>query len=297
MKKGFLLRVLILSLSILVFPVSHIAQAQGVLKLGVLAKRGAQVAKKKWGSLADYLGEATGTRVVLVPLSFVAIEPAVQKKKIDYLLANPGFFVDLNEKYGVKALATMLNKRQNKALDQFGGVIFVKADSPIDGIADIKGKKFMCVKKTSFGGGQMAFRHLIEKGVDPFKDVTLLEGKKHDSVVMAVKKGIVDVGTVRSDILERMESEGKIKLSQFKVLDKANDSFPFVHTTRLYPEWPFAALSHVSDDTNKKILDALLALKPGSPAAKAGKIVGWKKPLDYTQVAECLRIVRTKMGK
>ncbi len=267
--------------------------AADILKLGVLAKRGPAVAQKKWGPLTAYLSSKTGKKVVLIPLSFVAIEPAVKTGKIDFLLANPGFYVALEKQYGIKAIASMLNSRQGKALDRFGGVIFVKKGSAIKDVSQIKGKKFMCVKKTSFGGGQMAFRLLSEKGINPFKDTVLLEGRKHDNVVMAVAAGSVDVGTVRSDTLERMESEGKIKVSDFVVLEKKDDDFPFVHSTRLYPEWPFAVLKHVPAATAQQVADALFSLQPDDPAAKAAKIAGWVKPLDYSPVSECLDIVNS----
>ncbi len=265
---------------------------QGLLKLGVLAKRGPSIAQKKWGPLARYLSERTGTKVVLIPLSFVAVEPAVKSGKIDFLLANPGFYVSLKEKYGIEAVATMLNSRQGKAVDHFGGVVFVRKDSPIEKLSDLKGRKFMCVKRTSFGGGQMAFRMLYEEaGINVFKDTVLIEGRKHDNVVLAVKAGGVDVGTVRSDTLERMEAEGKIQMADFRIIHRVEDDFPFVHSTRLYPEWPFAALGHVKPETRKRVAEALFQLKAGDPAAKAAKIAGWVEPLDYASVAQCLKIV------
>ena len=275
--------------------VTHARAGQDVKKIGVLAKRGATVAQKKWGPLAEYLTQKTGTRFIIVPLTFVGIEPAVKSQRIDYLIANSGFYVDLNEKYGIKALATMLNKRQDQALSQFGGVIFVRADSPINSIEELKEKKFMCVKRTSFGGGQMAFRHMIEKGINPFKDMTLMEGRKHDNVVYMVQKGKVDAGTVRSDTLERMEAEGKIKVADFRVLDQVKDDFPFLHTTILYPEWPFAASAHTDQELNQKIKHALLAMKKDDPAAVAGKLVGWVKPLDYGPVRKCLDMIKQHM--
>ncbi len=291
-----------LSIFIISFMVMGIVMASGysssawaALKFGVLAKRGSAVAKKKWGPLADYLTSQIGEKVVLVPLTFVGIEPAVKGKKIDYLLANSGFFVEMNKKYGVFALATMLNKRQNQALDRFGGVIFSKKGTGIKTLSDIKGKRFMCVKKTSFGGGQMAFRHMLERGINPFKDMRLLEGRKHDNVVFMVLKGKVDAGTVRSDTLERMEAEGKIKMNDFFIIDKVDDGFPFVHSTILYPEWPFAALKHTAKETNQKIKKALMSIKPNDPVAASGKFVGWIEPLDYTPVAQCLDIIKNNI--
>lgn len=261
--------------------------------LGVLAKRGNAVAVKKWGPLAQYLTKTTGTEFKLVPLSFDAIEPALKGKKIDYLITNPGFYVTLKDKYKLSALASLLNLRQGKPLNQFSGVILVKADSPIKDLAGIKGKRFMCVKRTSFGGGQMAFRHMIENGVNPFKDVsTLLQGKKHDNVAFAVKRGVVDAGTVRSDTLERMQAEGKLKLSDFRIIDRVDDDFPFVHSTRLYPEWPFVVAPTAAPALNDKVKQALTGMSVDMPAAKAAKIAGWSEPLDYAPVAECIKIVK-----
>ncbi len=293
MKRSFLFWFLVLSLGLGWFS----GVGAETLRLGVLAKRGPEVAKKKWGPLTEYLTEKVGVKVVLLPLSFKAIEPAVKTHKIDYLLANPAFFVKLREKYGLYALASMLNSRQGKALDRFGGVIFVRADSPIKDLPDLRGKRFMVVKFSSFGGAYMAFRLLLENGINPFKEMKLFEGHTHDNVVFSVRKGIVDAGTVRSDTLERMEAEGKIKMAEFRVLHPIKDDFPFVHSTRLYPEWPFAALPHTDKAINAKIKKALLELKPDHPAAKAAKIVGWVEPLDYTPVAECLRIVDQARGK
>jgi len=281
-------------LTTLVLAIVFICPLQAVsgqqYKLGVLAKRGKEKAVNQWKPFTEYLGKATGLPFQLVPLSFKEIEPAIKDKKVDYILANSAIYVDQEQKFGIKVLASLLNLRMGKALNQFSGVIFVKKDSPIKKIGDIKGKTFMCVKKSSFGGGQMAFRHLIENGINPFKETVLMEGRKHDNVVMAVQAGMVDVGTVRSDTFERMEAEGKIKMSDFRIIDQAKDDFPFVHSTVLYPEWPLAFLAHVPADVNTKVKKALLGLKQDNGAAKQAKIAGWTEPLDYAPVAKCLII-------
>lgn len=262
-------------------------------KIGVLAKRGAAKAVKKWGPTATYLSQKTGEKCSIIPLKFTAIEPAVAAKKIDFMLANPAFFVEMKKKHNVRAVATMINSRGGKALKSFGGVIFVRSDSPIHTLADIKGKKFMCVKRSSLGGAHMAWRLLIENGIDPEKDTAaFIEGGKHDNVVLAVKNGSVDVGTVRSDTLERMQDEGKIKMSDFRVLNQVKNDFPFVHSTRLYPEWPLAALASTDKTLADKVETALLALTSSNPAATAAKIVGWTAPADYTPVADCLRAIK-----
>lgn len=275
------------------FYFSFATYAKADIKIGVLAKRGAPKCMKKWGATGAYLSKKLGTKVTILPLKFTAIEPVVKQGKIDFMLANSAFYVQMEKKYNVSAVSTLINSRKGKALKEFGGVILVRKDSPVQDLAGIKGKTFMCVKYSSFGGGHMAWRLLLENGIDPKKDcATFLEGGKHDNVVLAVKNGTVDVGTVRSDTLERMQDEGKIKISDFRIIHQVSDAFPFVHSTRLYPEWPMAACVKTDKGLAQKVADALIAMPSDSVAAKSAKIVGWTKPLDYESVTECLKTIK-----
>ncbi|MDH4320108.1 MAG: phosphate/phosphite/phosphonate ABC transporter substrate-binding protein [Desulfobulbaceae bacterium] len=277
----------------IILNIGFVGNAHADLKIGVLAKRGAPEAMKKWGATGAYLSAKMGEQVAIIPLKFTDIEPAVVNKQIDFMLANSAFYVEMEKKHKVRAIATMINSNKGTALKEFGGVIFVRADSPIQTLADIKGKKFMCVQRSSFGGAHMAQHLLLENGIDVTKDTAAyIEGGKHDNVVLAVKNGSVDVGTVRSDTLERMQDEGKIKMSDFRVLNQVKDSFPFAHSTRLYPEWPMAALASTDKGKADKLAAALTAMGKDDPAAQASKVVGWSAPADYSPVTKCLRAIK-----
>jgi len=266
--------------------------AQQDIRFGVLAKRGVAKAQEKWGPTADYLGKRLKTRCVLVPLKFVEIEPALKNKEIDFLLANSAFYARFKEKYGLKAISTMINRKKEIALKEFGGVLFVRSDSSINTIKDISGKKLMCVKYSSFGGAQMAWRLLLEQGVNPKKDCSaFVQGGTHDKVVLAIKQGQADVGTVRSDTLERMESEGIIRMQDFRIINQMADSYPFVHSTRLYPEWPFAACATTSPQLAKKVAKYLMLLNFTHEAMTASKVYKWTYPSNYNDVTECLRVI------
>lgn len=275
------------------FCISFCAYATANYNIGVLAKRGAPKCMKKWGATAAYLTEKLGTKFTIIPLKFVAIEPALKSGKIDFLLANSAFFVEMEKKYSISPIATLINSRKGKALDKFGGVIIVRNDSSIQDISGIKGKKFMIVKRSSFGGAHMAWRLLMDNGINPEKDcAAFLEGKKHDNVVLAVKNSAVDVGTIRSDTLERMEAEGKIKMGDFRIINQVKDDFPFVHSTTLYPEWPMAACADTDKGLAQKVAGALTGMPKDSVAAKSAKVVGWSEPADYTEVKECLKAIK-----
>lgn len=270
------------------------AEAQSEIKIGVLAKRGTEKAYDQWEPTAKVLSEKMSQKVIIVPLKFVEIEPALKNNRIHFLIANSGFYASMKEKYNLKALTTMVNRRQDVALEKFGGVIFTQKDSKIKSLQDVKGKRFMCVKYSSFGGGQMAWRLLLDYGINPKTDcISFKQAGTHDAVVMAVKKGTVDVGTVRSDTLERMQSEGKINIEDFKIIRKVNDSFAFVHSTRLYPEWPFVACAPADRDLRRKATKVLMLMKSNHEALAAAKVYKWTYPGDYDSVEECLRVIHS----
>ncbi len=261
--------------------------------IGVLAKRGAKTAMQQWVPLSLYLTEQVpGEEFIIKALSFEEVRTATRDGSIDFILTNSSYYVELNKKFGAQAIVTMVNSKQGKGLKEFGGVLLVKADSPINTIAEAKGKRFAAVNPASFGGYQMACALLMENGIDCGKDFSnVMYMKTHDAVVMGVLNNMVDIGTVRTDTMERMANEGKIKMSDFKIVHPVKDDFPFVRSTILYPEWPLAKTKATPDDIVAKMKKALMDMPEDSEAAKAGKIVGWIDALDYTPVLKCLETI------
>ena len=256
--------------------------------IGVLAKNGPAKAVAQWGGTASYLSETVpGDSFSIVPLDFAEVFPAVERGEVDFFLVNSSMFVTAKLRYAAEPIATMINSRQGKPLNSFGGVILTYVtNDDINSLADVKGKRFMAVNETSFGGWQMAYKEFLDQGIDPRTEFAALEfGGKHDNVVLAVQNGETDVGTVRTDTLERMAATGDIDLSEFKILNKQDHAgFPFVVSTSLYPEWPFAKISATASEAASKVAEALLALPKDHPAAKAAKVVGWSAPSDYAPV-------------
>ncbi len=270
---------------------------QNPVKIGVLANRGAERCRQQWGPTAEYLtSQIPGHSFTIVPLGFDDIDPTVERGEVDFILINSSLYVGLEKLYGANRIATLKNRRTAGVYTVFGGVILRRADrEDIQDLDDLKGKTFMAVEETSFGGWQMAWRELKERAIDPYHDFSgLTFGGTHDAVVYAVRDGKVDAGTVRTDTLERMAAEGKIRLEDFQVLEHDHIGeevceFPFLHSTDLYPEWPIAKLAHTSNDLAEKVAVALIGMPADSPAAKCA---GWTVPLNYQLVHKCLKELR-----
>lgn len=271
--------------------------SEPVYDIGVLAFRGQQAATNQWTETANYLSrEIDGASFRIVPLNLVEISDALAHHELDFVLTNTGHYVDLELKYGISRLSTIRNLRQGRAITEFGAVIFTRKDHPgIQALGDIAGHSFVAVSAEAFGGFQMAWRELKDIGIDPFSDIEQLHfnGFPQDDIVYAVLQNRFDAGTVRSDVLERMALEGKIDIGSILVLNRQiNQSYPFLHSTRLYPEWPFSKARNTPEDLAQHVTVALLKLERQSAAAESASIAGWTIPLDYGSVHELFRELR-----
>jgi PAS domain S-box-containing protein len=269
------------------------------VKIGVLAIRGAEQCLERWSPTAQYLSARIPDRTfVIIPLDHKQIYPSVERGEVDFILANPSFYVELEYRYRTNRIATLKNLYLDSFYTRYWGVIFWRADrSDIRQINDLKGKTFMATAQGSLGGWRMVWRELKEMGIDPYRDFKDLKFiGTQDAVVYAVRDGKVDAGTVRADTFIRMHTEGKINLEDFYVPhehgEKSVDCPPFPHSTRGYPEWPMAKVKDTPDELAEKIAIALIEMPSDSPAAIAAKCGGWTIPMNYQPVHECLRYLK-----
>ena len=264
----------------------------GNIRIGVLANKGLEDARRRWDLTAIYLqNRIPNYTFSIVPLAFEQIEPAVKNDDIDFLITNPAMYVEMEYLYGVNRIVTLIDN----GLTLFGGVIFCRADrQDIQDINDLKHKSFMAVEKDSLGGWIMAWRELKQHGIDPFRDFApMLFGETHKAVVYAVRDGRVDAGTVRTDTLERLARDEGLDLSVFRVIDKKYyEDFPLLVSTALYPEWPLAKLKNTPVGLAKRVAVELLSMPADSPANRAAGIGGWTIPLDYNLVHEVMQELR-----
>ena len=265
-----------------------------LVRIGVLAHRGTDVAQSTWTPLINYLQkEIPGHRFQLVPLYLSETYPLVSAAKLDFILTNSGNYVDLRKNYGITALATLNKRYEERELNRFGAVVFARADQyNIRTLRDLRGKVFMGVNPGAFGGFQMAWRELKRVGVDPFTDLRELKfsGYPQSKVVFSVRDGLADAGTVRTGILESLAAKGKIKLSDFRILNRhSGGTFPFLLSTTLFPEWPFSRLAHTDDTLASQVKDALLAVPTAILAGNEPMLSSWGEPANYQPVDDLMR--------
>jgi ABC-type phosphate/phosphonate transport system substrate-binding protein len=266
-----------------------------IVRIGVLSLHGPGATLGAWQPTADYLAaQVPDHRFVIVPLGYDNIRPAVAAGDVDFLITQPAQYVEFEARYHTTAIATRRMLANGRACTRYGALIIARADrTDLTGLRSLVGRSFLGWEETSFAGWAMTWREFQNQGIDPYRDLASLRftGGPEEEVVYAVRDGKADAGSVRTDQLDYMAARGLIHPTDFRVLNPLppETDFPFPHSTRLYPEWPVAALRHTSEGLKKKVTLALLGMPADSPAARTADCAGWTAPLDYSPVRDCLR--------
>lgn len=117
-------------------------------------------------------------------------------------------------------------------------VAVVKASSPYQKLADLKGKKVAHTSPSS-NSGNLAPRVLFpDQGLLPDTDYKPLMSGGHDKSLLGVGTGDYDMAAVASDVYDRMITRGTIKKEDYRVLYRS-PIFPtssFAHAHDLKPD-------------------------------------------------------------
>ncbi len=274
-----------------------VSAAKPAIKVGVLAYEGNDQALARWQPTVDYLNQLIPDyRFDVVPMAHDEIEQSLIKRKLHFVLTNPGHYVRLEQDYGISRISTFKSSFQEQTLNQFGAVILTRADSEIEQLADLQGKKFGAVSQQAFGGYQMALREILQSGdvanVDSIRFVWL--GFPQVDIVHAVMNGSVQAGTVRTGVIEKMLAEGELRAGDIRILGPktATKEFPLQVSTTLYPEWPFARASTTEQRLSEQVALALLGMPADAEAARASRGAGWTIPANYTAVHDLYRFLQ-----
>lgn len=260
------------------------------MHFGVQASRNAIQTMKEWDGMQKYLETETGIKVNLVPLNPAQTLGAIRTGQIDMMLANPVLAFTLQVRDGYKPILTQLSQ----AGPYFAGVIFVRKDSDLHEVADLKGRKVMAFKfKSAAAAYVFQVKHLLDKGIDAHKEFSdFREARTQDDIVFAVQAGVMDAGFIKAGLLETMSKEGKVKFDDFRVLDKVEGKYLYAHTTKLYPDWTLMVNPKYDAQNIVKIKAALVKLNASHPACKAANIHGFTDPLSLDEMGIALKALK-----
>ena len=268
------------------------------IRIGVFSPIGKQTTQHGWGPMEKYLSETLPEyRFRLQVLGPDALRAGVDAGNLDFAVVQPVLYAELETRYGMTRIATRMRLGpRGQGLDRFAGLLVVRDErADLQGLEDLRGRSLGAVAAWAFGGYLMQKRHLLDAGINPDEEMTTtFLGLPQQRIVEAVLRGDVDVGCVRTGVLEAMTASGELDPKLIRILDAkpARDNFPFPHTTRDYPEFALAASPSLARDLTQKVGLAFLQLPPEHPAARATRVAGWMMPSEYRDVHELMRQLR-----
>lgn len=269
-------------------------------RIGVLAYRGSDHLQRRWLTLRDYLSTSIpdwSFKIVPVTLSSAAAQ--IDSGQLDFIVTNPGHFVDLNRDFRLSVIASRLQQKSDGTFSgEFGSTIITRKDSGITELKDVVGRSVAAIDIDAFGGFQMAWFEFDRAGIDLFEDPQELRfvGFPMDRIVMDVMTGKADVGIVRSGLMEDLAREGRIDSDAFIHL---NSNVTYSHSdkvsTGLYPEWPFAVLATTDPVLSNRVALALLKTGEIDRTEISGTLDAWSAPVAYHGASELRDAFRARM--
>jgi phosphonate transport system substrate-binding protein len=169
-----------------------LGSAENPLRMMFVPSGDAQVILKGGEKIGQLLHKTTGLYFkTSVATSYAAVIEAMGAGKVDVGWLATFSYVLAHDKYGVELLLVV----QRFGSPFYRGQIMVRADSGIQDLAGLKGRRFAFVDPASTSGHLYPKTLLLSKGIDPehFFKKSVFAGS-HNAVVLSIYKGEVDGG-------------------------------------------------------------------------------------------------------
>lgn len=156
----------------------------------------------KTGPFADYLSEKLGMDVeVTLATDYSTIVEAMASGKVDLGIMPPAAYVQARNLDAAEALLSSQLVAYDEDTEQpledtytstFKGEVLVKADSDMESLEDLKGKKIATLSHNSASGYIYPVAEMKDLGIDPLTDCTLTTVNDIPSEITAVLNGQQD---------------------------------------------------------------------------------------------------------
>lgn len=272
MKRQFIFLIPFLLLAfVLIQPVSAIAAEKTIL-IGLIPEMNIFKQKERFSPLGTYLSKKTGIPVKFTLLSrYGNLIESFEKEKMDGAFFGSFTGAVAIYKLGVIPLARPVNLDNSST---YQGYIFVRKDSGIKDVKEMKGKKMAYVERSTTAGYLFPLAYLREHGIaspDTFFREYYFTGS-HDAAIDAVLDRKADIGAAKHSIYDRMKKENA-RIEQELVIIARSPSVP---------SNGLCVRKDLGEDIKKKLKDALLNIHDDPEGQTVLKKFGALKFIETT---------------
>lgn len=235
------------------------------LVIGIFPRRNPSTTLKLFTPLAKYLEQKLGREVAIrTAKNFKDFWGHLQKGEYDVVHFNQYHYVKSHKELGYKVIL----QNEEFGSQKLSGAIYVRSDSNINSLADLKGKKI------GFGGGKLAMISYIapsallkKAGLTAGTDYFEQFAKNPPVSVLSTFHKKFDAGGAGDVVIKLGVVTNKIDTKQMKILAKTD---PLAHI-------PWAVKGDMSDELSQQIQKSMLELnnsESGKAILKKAKLTG-----------------------
>lgn len=226
--------------------------------IGLIPERNVFDQVGRYQPLADYLSDRLKVKIKLIILSrYGNIIDNFVSERLD-----GAFFGSFTGAMAIKKLGVEPLARPVKidGTSTYHGYIFVRKDSGIKGVKDMKVKSFAFVDKATTAGYVFPLAYLRENGIKDFEGYLgdrYFTGS-HDEAIMAVLKREADIGAAKNTVYEEILKENP----------KAEEGLLILAESPKVPENALAVRKGLDPDLKMRIKEALLNMDKNEEGRK-----------------------------
>lgn len=240
--------------------------AEETLKIGVAAMISPKETVKYYREIVEYIGKKIGKPVEMVQReTYDEMDNLLEKGEVKIAFICSGPYVRDREKFGVELLVAP----QSYGKPFYHAYIIVHKDSPVNSLAELKGKSFAFTDPKS-NTGKLVPTYMIAKKFNTTPEQffsKIIYTKSHDKSIEAVAKKVVDGASVDSLIYDYAAKKNPVYTSLTKIIEKSPPYGipPVVVTKDFAPELKEkikeAFLNMHNDPEGRRILDGIMVDK------------------------------------
>jgi len=248
MKKTFISIISLLFLAVLLLPPVSAESNEKKILIGLIPEMNIFKQKERFKPLGEYLSKKTGVDIRFTVLSrYGNIIDRFEKEKMDGAFFGSFTGAAAIYKLGVIPLARPVNLDNTST---YHGYIFVRKDSNIKNVKDMKGKTMAFVEKSTTAGYIFPLAYLREHGIaspEKYFREYFFTGS-HDAAIDAVLNRSADIGAAKHSMYDRMKKEHPRIAEELVIIAQS----PSVPSNGL------CVRKDLNEDLKKKLKDALL---------------------------------------
>lgn len=212
-------------------------------KLAVTDVEGLERLQTEWGPFKTALAQATGDSFEFFAVnSRTAAAEALRAKRVDFVVSGPAEYVVINKLTEAQPLIGLGRP------DYFCGIV-VRADSPYNKPADLKGQKVAFDDIGSTSGHLCPMQLLMDYGVNPTEDVERIHTTRNVAHEALKKGDVAAIGANHNSWISRArDQDTSVSPGFFRIIARSGD----------LPNDMLMVASHVDKAAAERIRTAIL---------------------------------------